>query len=313
MSKKMWLVVGGGVVALAVISVFGSSWSSRSMLQGVIDTFNYKMSPGYSEPYYGGTPAPMQAMPLYETRDVYAEPYYPPYDDGLSVDQRQYQVYANFGVVVPDVTAYLQSLRESFLAVDGRVLEMSSNSYNGMQSGSMTAKIPVASFDQAVSTTTQGVDKVVNQSMSASDVTGIKVSLESQITALEDQRAQREIDLLEAKTDAEKRRIQLDITRLQSQIDSLKAQLENQQEQVQYATLSVMAASSERYFDASIPPTFRETWDAAVASLLKNLMVILQFAIWVVVYAVVLVPLVWAVGKLRHRSRKQVEPIKPAE
>lgn len=314
MSKRIWLVVGGGALLLAVLTV---GVLSPVHMPSFPNLFMVKKEATveYSEPQYraGVSDSSGLAGSFMAEPDVYSPPYYPPYTDGLSVDQRQYQVYANFGVVVPDVTAYLQSLRESYLAIEGRVLEMSSSSYDGMQSGSMTAKVPVASFDQAVSTTTQGVDNVVNQSMSASDVTGVAVGLASQIATLEEQRAQREIDLLEAKTDADKRRIQLDITRLQSQIDSLKSQLENQNEQVQYATIAVNAATSERYFDASIRPTLKETWDAAVDSLINNLMVIMQFAIWVVVYGIVLVPLVWAVGKLRGRSRKPATPPLPLE
>lgn len=238
------------------------------------DTVGYQVMP----PYYGG-------------------------NDALTEEQRQYQTYASYSVVVDDVAGYLGKLRETYLGMEGRVLNLSTNTSGKYQSGYMTAKVPVASFDAATQEVTKGVKKVVDQSINSTDVTGVAVGIDQQIQQLETQRSQREIDLLEAKTDADKKRIQLDITRLQNQIESLKKQQQSQQDQVQYATISVSAANSENVYNPNAQPDLGDTFRQAIDSVMGNLLVVAQFFIWAAVYAVVLVPAVWVVGKLR---RKQV-------
>lgn len=226
----------------------------------------------------------------------------PPYiggGDALTVEERQYQTYASFSVVVKDVSGYLNQLREKYLGMEGRVLNLSTNTSGKYQNGYLTAKVPVASFDSASQEATKGVEKIVDQSVNSTDVTGIAVSLDEQIQQLETQRSQREVDLLEAKTDAEKKRIQLDINRLQNQIESLKKQKVNQQTQVQYATITVSAASSEKVFNPSTRPDLGETLREAIDSVLNNLFEVAQFFIWAAVYAVVLLPALWLIGKLR--------------
>ncbi|HNQ16683.1 MAG TPA: DUF4349 domain-containing protein [Candidatus Woesebacteria bacterium] len=226
----------------------------------------------------------------------------PPYiggGDALTVEERQYQTYASFSVVVKDVSGYLNQLREKYLGMEGRVLNLSTNTSGKYQNGYLTAKVPVASFDSASQEATKGVEKIVDQSVNSTDVTGVAVSFEEQIQQLETQRSQREVDLLEAKTDAEKKRIQLDINRLQNQIESLKKQKVNQQTQVQYATITVSAASSEKVFNPSTRPDLGETLREAVDSVLNNLFEVAQFFIWAAVYAVVLLPALWLIGKLR--------------
>lgn len=234
----------------------------------------------------------------------------PPYyggNDALSAQDRQYQTYASYSVVVDDVSGYLGKLRETYLGMEGRVLQMSTNSSGKYQSGYLTAKVPIASFDTASQETTKGVRKIVSQSLNATDVTGVAVSQSDQMQKLEDQKTQKEVDLLAAKTDVDKKRIQLEITRLQTQIDALKKQQQNQQEQVQYATISVSAASSENVYNPNSQPDLGDTFRQAIDSVTGNLLVVAQFFIWAAVYAVVLLPAVWLIGKLRQ-SKKPMGP-----
>lgn len=228
----------------------------------------------------------------------------PPYfgNDALSVSQRQYETYASYNVVVKDVASYLNQLRDGYLAMEGRVLSLSINTVGKYQNGYLSAKVPVASFDVATQQATTGVQKVVNQSQNTTDVTGIVVNLDEQIQQLENQRSQREVDLIEAKTDADKKRIQLDINRLQSQIDGLNKQKTNQQTQVQYATVTVSAASSEKVFNPSTRPDLWETLTLAFDSVINNLYTVAQFFIWAVVYAVVLLPAIWLISRLRRQK-----------
>lgn len=238
----------------------------------------------------------------------YSEPM-PPYfgDDALTVEQRQYETYASYSVVVKNVANYLNQLRDSYLAMEGRVLSLSINTTGKYQNGYLSAKVPITSFDVATQQATTGVEKVVDQAQNTTDVTGIVVNIDEQIQQLETQRSQREIDLIEAKTDADKKRIQMDINRLQSQIDGLNKQKTSQQTQVQYATITVSAASSEKVFNPSTRPDLWETLTLAFDSVVNNLYTVAQFFIWAAVYALVLLPAIWLIGKLRQ-SKKLVTP-----
>ena len=297
MNKKyLWVVVGALVLAGATLFITRSkNLSTNYMMTGVGSTDS---SIGKSISIGGAQPMEVQKEMI--GYDSYQP--MPPYvggGDALTVEERQYQTYASYSVVVKDAGSYLNQLRDKYLGMEGRVLSLSTSMMGKYQNGYLTAKVPVASFDSASQEATKGVDKIVNQSQNSTDVTGVVVSLDQQIQQLETQRSQREVDLLEAKTDAEKKRIQLDINRLQNQIESLKKQKDNQQTQVQYATISVSAASSEKVFNPSTRPDLADTFREAVDSVLNNLLTVAQFFIWAAVYAVVLLPALWLIGKLR--------------
>lgn len=303
--KKKYLIGIMLVLVLAGISIFVTN-SNNLRMPVTLPEFRESQTQFNDSGLVGAEPAALLkgsgGMPdLVETM--------PPYfgNDALSVSQRQYETYASYNVVVKNVANYLNQLRDSYLAMEGRVLNLSINTTGKYQNGYLSAKVPVSSFDVATQQATTGIEKVVNQSQNTTDVTGIAVNLDEQIQQLETQRSQREVDLLEAKTDVEKKRIQLDINRLQNQIESLKKQKETQQTQVQYATITVSAASSEKVFNPSTRPDLWETLTLAFDSVVNNLYTVAQFFIWAAVYAIVLLPAIWLLSKLRQ-PKKLVTP-----
>lgn len=297
--KKKYLLGLVAVFVLAGVSIFITR-SADLRLPVVAPEF--RGNGGMMEDSVSVGAEPMGLMEKRMPVDTqYSEPISPYFGgDALTVDQRQYETYASYSVVVKNVANYLNQLRDSYLAMEGRVLNLSINTTGKYQNGYLSAKVPVSSFDVATQQATAGIEKVVNQSQNTTDVTGIAVNLDEQIQQLETQRSQREVDLLEAKTDVEKKRIQLDINRLQNQIESLKKQKETQQTQVQYATITVSAASSEKVFNPSTRPDLWETLTLAFDSVVNNLYTVAQFFIWAAVYAIVLLPAIWLISRLRQ-------------
>lgn len=298
--KYLWLVVlvlvlGAGTVFLTQSSNFSLPMTNEGV--------SNPRGMGVADSYKLGTQPSAITEEMMMPTDYY--PGMPPYiggGDALSVQDRQYQTYASYSVITKDVSGYLNRLRDSYLAMEGRVLNLTMNTSGKYQHGYMTAKIPVASFDTASQEAVKGVEKVVDQSMNSVDVTGVSVGLDQQVQQLETQRSQKELELLEAKTDIEKRRIQVEINRLQLQIESVKKQKETQDTQVQYATITVSAASSERVYNPSSRPDLGDTLQEAIDSVLDNLAYVAQIFIWSGVYAAVIAPVIWLVTKLRKQK-----------
>lgn len=301
MSKKKWLIIGLVVLVLSGLTVvlrngLGMMQLSRStplntfmategeMGGGIqaVDKIGYT-SPGFpSQPYY--------------------PPYYPNTGDALQLDQRAYEVYGSFSLVMDDVAGYFNKTKAYILSINGRVMNFQTGSQGRYQTGYMTAKVPVDKFDEATAKIVEGVRSIENQQVSSTDVTGRVDSLKTQLANLEDQKAVKDIELVEAKTEVERRRIELEIKRLEQQIEQVKAQDTAQTEQVEYATLSISAASSKSVYNPNARPDLRDELDKAYNSVLDNLFVVGQFLIWVVVYGLVLTPLVILAGVLKRKS-----------
>ena len=301
MSKKKWLIIGLVVLVLSGLTVvlrngLGVMQLSRStplntfmategeMGGGIqaVDKIGYT-SPGFpSQPYY--------------------PPYYPNTGDALQLDQRAYEVYGSFSLVMDDVAGYFNKTKAYILSINGRVMNFQTGSQGRYQTGYMTAKVPVDKFDEATAKIVEGVRSIENQQVSSTDVTGRVESIKNQLANLEDQKSLKEIELVEAKTEVERRRIELEIQRLDQQIKQVKDQDEAQTEQIEYATLSISAASSKAVYDPNARPDLRDELDKAYNSVLDNLFVVGQFLIWVVVYGLVLTPLVILAGVLKRKS-----------
>lgn len=233
-----------------------------------------------------------------------------PGDDALDVVERVYQKYSYHEVVVDDVTVYSQQLREYFLSIEGRVLSTSVSSSKKYSQAYLVVKVPVAKFEEATNRVSQGVEKIVNESINAQDETGQMVSATSTLEKLQEQKSLKEIELLEATTEVARRRIQLDIDRLNRQIDQATQALEGVEGQVEYATISVSATNNERFLNPYGEPTVREEIDRAWESVQGIARLLISLVVWVVVYAVLWLPVVvlvkWVMGRVR-RNRKEQE------
>jgi len=229
-------------------------------------------------------------------------------DNALTQAERSYETYASFGVVIGDVPAYFKQLREYVLSINGQVLSLQTGIQGKYQSGYLTAKVPVAKFDEATQKVTEGVKSIESQQISSTDVTGRVSAIADQLADLKDQKALKELELAEAKTELTKGQIRLAIQKLERQITNLESQDTAQQERIEYATLSVSASSSKSAYSSSARPDLGEELSKAVSSVLDNLFIVAQFLVWVVVYSLVLVPIslivIWVKKRIFKRKTK---------
>lgn len=307
MNKKTMLLLTLLVLTLAGVTIYlrGSVLVNRVTLdKGVLSNQSGSVMEKQTVGSFSGVLPAMDVMPI-------APPYNydPSYDFGnaLNKSERSYEMYASFSLVASDVPAYFRQLREYVLSVGGRVLSLQTGNHSKYQTGYMTAKVPVAKFDEATARVTEKVSSVESQQLNATDVTGQVEAIKSQIADLEDQKAQKEIELVGAKTEVERRQIELEIKRLEKQLEQMKNQDIAQAERVEYATLNVSASSSKNFYNPQARPDLWEELTGAYNSVLDNLYIVAQFLIWVVVYGAILTPLVIIVGVLKRRAKNKKE------
>ncbi|MFZ1721722.1 MAG: DUF4349 domain-containing protein [Microgenomates group bacterium] len=297
MPKKKILLI---VVALAVVSFL--VMTAVGMMSGRSES---RMIGGM-----GGVGVDSNTMMEYSTKEMgtsmIAPDFYPPYypvDDSLQEENRLYEKSSNHDVVVDDVSAYIRSTKEYVLSIDGRILNQNQGKQQKYEYGSLRIKVPVARFEEASSRITFDVQEVVNESINADDITGTAVSIQDQLTELRDQVSLKEIELQEAPTTADQRRVQLEIDRLNRQIAQLVEQQDSVAQQVEYATIYVSASNNERYFNPQATD-IRSEFENAVDSLKDKLYIVAYGIIWVLVYSVVWAPLVLIAWYISNRRKK---------
>ncbi len=232
--------------------------------------------------------------------------------DALEIADRIYEQSAYYQLVVNDPNSYLNQVKEYLVSLDGRILTTNLQTTDRYQYGYITAKVPVSQFDQATQKVTENVDKLVSQSINAYDRTGWQQQLKNQKESLQEQKLDLEIQLEQAKTDLERKRLQLQITRIDKQLTQFDQQEKNLEEKVQYSTLNLSVANTERFFNPnSYQPSLMEQLKAAWESLGNVFYLALYVLIWLGVYSLVWLPLVllfWFVkGRLSQKSAAKKE------
>ncbi len=293
--KIALIVLALGILTFVVVTAIGmltGNSRSRTMIGSVTN------SPGKAEMMedraLGGAATSMIAPDFYP-------PYYPS-DDALQVEDRLYEKSSYHDVVVDNVSNYIRSTKEYVLSIDGRVLNQNQGKQQRHEYGYLRIKVPVTRFEEASSRITSDVKEVVNESINADDRTGTAVSIQDQLVDLRDQVALKEIELQEAPTTADQRRVQLEIDRINRQITQLEQQQRAVSEQIEYATITVNVASSENYFNPNSTDV-RAEFERAIDSLKDKLYVVAYGIIWLTVYSVVWAPIVLVIWYVSNRRK----------
>jgi len=312
------------VLALAIISVLASTYFSYRRMSPL--GMDISMPVSMSSPTMMGSMERMQNEPDFDsagtvsftaddfsagTSKVMPMPPYYGAGDALNVEDRVYQKSAYVGVVVDDVAQYIRQQKEYFLSIEGRVLSSSLDTSSKYQSGYLYVKVPVTKFDEATGRVTQGVKDVVNENISAQDITGQKVNTDDQVANLQDQIAEKEIELVDAQNTVDKTRIELQLKRLREQLTQSQNAQTQVTSEVEYASISISASNNARNFDQNIQPSLMEELQRAWQSLSGAGYLVGVMLIWAVVYAVFWLPIVllirWIMMKRKNNVVKTVE------
>ena len=288
MSKKYLLIIS---VAILGALTAGSMWfmTNRTMMPGTVSRDMMMDDPIWNEHYPVRDEVGMMAGS--EMVSSKLAPYPGMYgNDALSVSDRAVQKFSYHTLVVNDVSQYLQKSKDYFASIGGVVLSYNQGSNTRATYGSLSVKVPVDKFDEAVSEVSKDAKKVIDESVSSNDVTGQVVSIEERIQQLKDEKSIQEAALIDAKTAIEKQKLELEIARLDRQITQMEDNQKSVQDQVDYATMNVNVADSESYFNYDGPRPLTEVFQQAWWSLRGATNAIVAFLIWTVVYAIIWVP-----------------------
>lgn len=292
MNKRLIFTVFALSIVAALLTI---AQQSRTGMMGIDMTFDMPGSGTNSDvvtkkmAVRGGAVMPTSEAPIGIT-----EPYMMQYQyggDALTVNERVQEKYAHQGVLVENVSDYLKEVRAFITSIGGTVLSSSQQTSNGMTYGSLLTKVPVDSFDKVTSEVALKADKVIDESINSQDVTGQAVSLGDKLDELKKNILTKEAELAAAKTDAEKKRLQYELDSYQRQLKSMEASQTKFVERVQFATVSITASDTMKFFDPSARGSFWDEIKEAVRSLGGSSAVLARLAVWVLVYAVIWLPL----------------------
>ena len=315
-NTKLWLI---GLIVVVVLAGGTTLYRSQKMGMGLyynggMSSYEGRMggepSMGYSS--YDGMGSsdayyPSESTGLVENK-MASMPILPPYyDDGLALDAeyRMYDKSADFSVIVDDVQVYLRSMREYILSVDGVVLNDSFNRGDKWVAGTLYAKVPIAVFPEASNRAVENVEEIYASYSSSNDVTGSHVSASDRVEQLQSMLAttqatleQTQALLAQAPEGSDQWRqyrsevLQLEarVASYQRSLDQASQNVESIETRVEYATLSLTAADSSRYFDPNSNVSLYEQFIYAIESLGESWNALVSFLVWVVVYSVFWVP-----------------------
>ena len=229
--------------------------------------------------------------------------------DALENDQRVYETYASFSLVVDDVDAYLKSTKEAAERVSARILTFSKQGTGKQQSGYLEIKVPVASFDAFNGDVLKNVKEVLSQTIVSQDKTGATVSNQE---TLDDLKKQREEQVRISTTSSSltiAQQAKRQVEDLDRRIKKLEDQIAALSEKTQYATITVSVQNTKGLYrplmldDGSLKSELMLAWQ----SVSGKLSYFVKIVIWTAVYAVLWFPvlaLILAVRYFRNRKKK---------
>lgn len=300
MHKKSTLIIA---VAILGLLTAGAMWfltnSRTSPMHGGIMMDEYRVEK--TMPMTSGGMMGSEAMPA---RDMMIAPYPYPYgDDALGVADRSVQKFSSHTLVVNNVPEYLKQMKEYFSNNGGVVLSYNQGTSSRGEYGYLNVKVPINTFDQAVTEVSKDAKKIIDENITSNDITGQVVNIADRIQELKDQKSVQEAALIDASTAIERQKIQLEIDRLDRQISQMEQNQESVQDQVDYATMNISVSNKESYFNYDGPRPLTDVFKEAWWSLRSTANSLVAFLIWTVVYAIVWVPVLlltrWLWNKFR--------------
>lgn len=241
-------------------------------------------------------------------------------DAGARADEERMIVRtANIALVVKDVETSVTQIKGIVSELGGYVVDMRLWRDQEQLRGTVTVRVPAESLDDALSDFKGLAVKVERESSSSQDVTEEYFDLGAQLRNLE----ATEQELLELLATVRERTGRAeDILAVHRELTQIRGQIEQLQGRMQYLarTAAMSAVTIELIPDVLAAPITvggwrpSETVSKALRALLQTLRLLVDAAIWVVLYllpiAVVLLIPVAALWSLWRRRKKGIPPAK---
>lgn len=217
---------------------------------------------------------------------------------------------SHLSLLVKNVSQTLGAIKNRTTELGGYMVESNLSRPEEGASGQITVRVPQEKLDEALEYFRSLAVKVVSENLQGEDVTDQYVDIEARLKTLEKNKARFEEIMDQAVKIEDILRIQQEIISLQAQIDSLKGQQNYLEKTAQMSKITFFLSTDE----LSLPYAPSQPWrpevifKQAVRSMLGNLQKLGSLIIWVVVYAVIWLPIVLIIWWLRSRRKTPPTP-----
>jgi len=188
----------------------------------------------------------------------------------------------------------------------GYMVNSSTNNADESPSATVVIRVPESKLRPTLDFLRGIAIKVVSENLTGEDVTDHYVDIEARLSTLNKTKLKFEEILDKAVKVEDILTVQREIINLQSQIDSLKGQQQYLEKSAQMAKITIYLSTDE----IALPYAPTETWrpniifKLAIRSLIGNLRSLGSVLIWMLVYAVIWVPLLLLVFFIRKKIKK---------
>lgn len=302
MTRTSKIGIGVGVFIIVLLAVGGLLW--QNMSDQKYATSGYSGGSQMME-NYDIVDSPMVALDsdISESRKIDGEDMYS--NPQITVDSSQDRLIiktGNMSVVVPDVRKAVDTVSEYAVQKGGFVVESNVEKTGLVLYGSVTVRIPVASFDKGVEDM-KSLGEVTSQNMSGQDVTEEYIDLDAQIKNLRATENQF-LEIMKKAQDIEDiLAVQKELTWVRGEIDRIDGRMKYLEKSADLSTLTVYLSTDPNQLPVLDESDTWRPWakvKEAARSLVDVGKGLVTLLIWVVIYVpfwLFLVFVIWLVVK----------------
>lgn len=231
-------------------------------------------------------------------------------NESVSLTQTERMVVQNsyLSLVVDNVEKSAKAIIANTQSLGGFMVSSSLNNPAEGGTAHVEVRVPVEKLETALEAFRGLAVKVVTENLEGQDITDQFTDVKARMATLEKTKMKFEEILDKAIAVQDILEVQRELISLQSQIDSLQGQEMYMLSTSKTAKLSIYLSTDE----LSLPYSPRESWrpevvlKEAVRSLLLTLRGIANMVIWLIVYAVVWIPVLVIIFFIRRRNRAKM-------
>lgn len=216
----------------------------------------------------------------------------PDYAPNADVSNRLVVQESYLSLLVKDVSDTRGKIIKYATDSGGYMVNSNTNNPQDTPTATVVVRVPSKKLDEALSVFRGLGVKVVNENLVGTDVTDQYIDIDARIEQLEKTKAKLEEILERATLISDITNLTQQILSYQSQIDSYKGQQDALSKNANLAKLTLYLSTDEIALPYTPTETFRPNviFKLAVRSLVTSLRGLATYAIWIGVYATVLVP-----------------------
>lgn len=260
---------------------------------------------GVSVGGFAGAPA------LESSQKMVSDSYIPPAPDvAPSTSANRLKSYtASLSMVVKDVYSSLKAIEATVANAGGFLINSYISSPEEGAYGTVSLRVPRSELSKTLEAIKAIGVRVTQESVSSSDLTDEYENIDAKLTSLQSTMTKFEALLNQANTVEESMRVQEQLLNLQDRIDGLVGRKQYLEKSSELSLITITIASDE----LSLPYAPQDTWrpqlifKQAVRSLVQSARTLVNYSIWLGVYAVIWIPLLLIMILIASRRKKKTD------